>query len=613
MRDKLSVLKEYFGHDSFREGQDRITDSLLGGHDVLGIMPTGAGKSICYQVPALMFDGITIVVSPLISLMKDQVSALVQSGVAAAYINSSLTHAQYLKVLQNTESGKYKIIYVAPERLCAPAFLGICRNLNISMVAVDEAHCVSQWGQDFRPSYLKIPDFIDALNSRPVVGAFTATATGAVRDDIKTLLRLVSPLVVTTGFDRPNLFFSVMQPKNKSIELMKLIKERKNESGIVYCSTRKAVEEVCELLQKNGFAATRYHAGLDENERRRNQDDFVYDRAAIMVATNAFGMGIDKSNVSFVIHYNMPKDMESYYQEAGRAGRDGSPGECILLYAPGDVQTAKFLIENGGNEDLPADVLSQVRQADEKRLRDMTGYCKTSACLRGYILSYFGQSHPESCGCCGNCKTVFRMRDVTVPAQMVLSCVYRVHEKLGYFVGRTLIVRVLRGSRDARVLELGLDKLSTYNLMQDKARELNALCDFLEENGYLFTDPEHHTLEPGVHAADVLFRGKQLLMPVREENEPKLAAKKSGKKASAQMPAADDLFSVLRETRMHIAQRENVPAYIVCSNSALLDMAEKAPETMDALLDVSGIGEVKACRYGDDFLTAIRDYKHGKL
>lgn len=432
MRDKLSVLKEYFGHDSFREGQGRITDSLLGGRDVLGIMPTGAGKSICYQVPALMFDGITIVVSPLISLMKDQVSALVQSGVAAAYINSSLTHAQYLKVLQNTESGKYKIIYVAPERLCAPAFLEICRNLNISMVAVDEAHCVSQWGQDFRPSYLKIPDFIDALNSRPVVGAFTATATGAVRDDIKTLLRLVSPLVVTTGFDRPNLFFSVMQPKNKSIELMKLIKERKNESGIVYCSTRKAVEEVCELLQKNGFAATRYHAGLDENERRRNQDDFVYDRAAIMVATNAFGMGIDKSNVSFVIHYNMPKNMESYYQEAGRAGRDGRSADCILLYSAKDVRTNQFLINNSEpNPDLTEDEQEEVRRRDRERLKQMTFYCTTHKCLRKFILEYFGDKGPERCEKCSNCLSNHENTDITVDAQKIMSCVARTGQRYG--------------------------------------------------------------------------------------------------------------------------------------------------------------------------------------
>lgn len=432
MRDKLSVLKEYFGHDSFREGQDRITDSLLGGRDVLGIMPTGAGKSICYQVPALMFDGITIVVSPLISLMKDQVSALVQSGVAAAYINSSLTHAQYLKVLQNTESGKYKIIYVAPERLCAPAFLGICRNLNISMVAVDEAHCVSQWGQDFRPSYLKIPDFIDALNSRPVVGAFTATATGAVRDDIKTLLRLVSPLVVTTGFDRPNLFFSVMQPKNKSIELMKLIKERKNESGIVYCSTRKAVEEVCELLQKNGFAATRYHAGLDENECRRNQDDFVYDRAAIMVATNAFGMGIDKSNVSFVIHYNMPKNMESYYQEAGRAGRDSRSADCILLYSAKDVRTNQFLINNSEpNPDLTEDEQEEVRRRDRERLKQMTFYCTTHKCLRKFILEYFGDKGPERCEKCSNCLSNHENTDITVDAQKIMSCVARTGQRYG--------------------------------------------------------------------------------------------------------------------------------------------------------------------------------------
>lgn len=464
VRDKLSVLKEYFGHDSFREGQDRITDSLLGGRDVLGIMPTGAGKSICYQVPALMFDGITIVVSPLISLMKDQVSALVQSGVAAAYINSSLTHAQYLKVLQNTESDKYKIIYVAPERLCAPAFLGICRNLNISMVAVDEAHCVSQWGQDFRPSYLKIPDFIDALNSRPVVGAFTATATGAVRDDIKTLLRLVSPLVVTTGFDRPNLFFSVMQPKNKSIELMKLIKERKNESGIVYCSTRKAVEEVCELLQKNGFAATRYHAGLDENERRRNQDNFVYDRATIMVATNAFGMGIDKSNVSFVIHYNMPKNMESYYQEAGRAGRDGRSADCILLYSAKDVRTNQFLINNSEpNPDLTEDEQEEVRRRDRERLKQMTFYCTTHKCLRKFILEYFGDKGPERCEKCSNCLSNHENTDITVDAQKIMSCVARTGQRYG----KKVICDVLRGSKNERLISAGLSRQSTYGIMAD--------------------------------------------------------------------------------------------------------------------------------------------------
>lgn len=483
VRDKLSVLKEYFGHDSFREGQDRITDSLLGGRDVLGIMPTGAGKSICYQVPALMFDGVTIVISPLISLMKDQVSALVQSGVAAAYINSSLTHAQYLKVLQNTESGKYKIIYVAPERLCAPAFLEICRNLNISMVAVDEAHCVSQWGQDFRPSYLKIPDFIDALNSRPVVGAFTATATGAVRDDIKTLLRLVSPLVVTTGFDRPNLFFSVMQPKNKSIELMKLIKERKNESGIVYCSTRKAVEEVCELLQKNGFAATRYHAGLDENERRRNQDDFVYDRATIMVATNAFGMGIDKSNVSFVIHYNMPKNMESYYQEAGRAGRDGRSADCILLYSAKDVRTNQFLINNSEpNPDLTEDEQEEVRRRDRERLKQMTFYCTTHKCLRKFILEYFGDKGPERCEKCSNCLSNHENTDITVDAQKIMSCVARTGQRYG----KKVICDVLRGSKNERLISAGLSRQSTYGIMADcPEKRLRDIIDHLCENGYM--------------------------------------------------------------------------------------------------------------------------------
>mgnify|MGYP002921645341 FL=1 len=603
VRDKLSVLKEYFGHDSFREGQDRITDSLLGGHDVLGIMPTGAGKSICYQVPALMFDGITIVVSPLISLMKDQVSALVQSGVAAAYINSSLTHAQYLKVLQNTESGKYKIIYVAPERLCAPAFLGICRNLNISMVAVDEAHCVSQWGQDFRPSYLKIPDFIDALNSRPVVGAFTATATGAVRDDIKTLLRLVSPLVVTTGFDRPNLFFSVMQPKNKSIELMKLIKERKNESGIVYCSTRKAVEEVCELLQKNGFAATRYHAGLDENERRRNQDNFVYDRATIMVATNAFGMGIDKSNVSFVIHYNMPKNMESYYQEAGRAGRDGRGADCILLYSAKDVRTNQFLINNSEpNPDLTEDEQEEVRQRDRERLKQMTFYCTTHKCLRKFILEYFGDNGPERCEKCSNCLSNHENTDITVDAQKIMSCVARTGQRYG----KKVICDVLRGSKNERLISAGLSRQSTYGIMADYGeKRLRDIIDHLCENGYMTAQgDEYPILKLAPKSRGVLTGQETLRMMLEIPQKKKAAAVKD-----APLPPADEkLLAALKDLRKSLAMRQSIPAYVVFTDATLIDMCRLKPKTQEEFMEVSGVGQAKSQRYGEVFLAVIAEF-----
>lgn len=603
VRDKLSVLKEYFGHDSFREGQDRITDSLLGGHDVLGIMPTGAGKSICYQVPALMFDGITIVVSPLISLMKDQVSALVQSGVAAAYINSSLTHAQYLKVLQNTESGKYKIIYVAPERLCAPAFLGICRNLNISMVAVDEAHCVSQWGQDFRPSYLKIPDFIDALNSRPVVGAFTATATGAVRDDIKTLLRLVSPLVVTTGFDRPNLFFSVMQPKNKSIELMKLIKERKNESGIVYCSTRKAVEEVCELLQKNGFAATRYHAGLDENERRRNQDDFVYDRTAIMVATNAFGMGIDKSNVSFVIHYNMPKNMESYYQEAGRAGRDGRSADCILLYSAKDVRTNQFLINNSEpNPDLTEDEQEEVRRRDRERLKQMTFYCTTHKCLRKFILEYFGDKGPERCEKCSNCLSNHENTDITVDAQKIMSCVARTGQRYG----KKAICDVLRGSKNERLISAGLSRQSTYGIMTDcPEKRLRDIIDHLCENGYMTAQgDEYPILKLAPKSCGVLTGQETLRMMLEIPQKKKAAAVKD-----ALLPPADEkLLAALKDLRKSLAMRQSIPAYVVFTDATLVDMCRLKPKTQEEFMEVSGVGQAKSQRYGEVFLAVIAEF-----
>ena len=603
MRDKLSVLKEYFGHDSFREGQGRITDSLLGGRDVLGIMPTGAGKSICYQVPALMFDGITIVVSPLISLMKDQVSALVQSGVAAAYINSSLTHAQYLKVLQNIKSGKYKIIYVAPERLCAPAFLGICRNLNISMVAVDEAHCVSQWGQDFRPSYLKIPDFIDALNSRPVVGAFTATATGAVRDDIKTLLRLVSPLVVTTGFDRPNLFFSVMQPKNKSIELMKLIKERKNESGIVYCSTRKAVEEVCELLQKNGFAATRYHAGLDENERRRNQDDFVYDRATIMVATNAFGMGIDKSNVSFVIHYNMPKNMESYYQEAGRAGRDGRSADCILLYSAKAVRTNQFLINNSEpNPDLTEDEQEEVRRRDRERLKQMTFYCTTHKCLRKFILEYFGDKGPERCEKCSNCLSNHENTDITVDAQKIMSCVARTGQRYG----KKVICDVLRGSKNERLISAGLSRQSTYGIMADcPEKRLRDIIDHLCENGYMTAQGDEYPILKLAPKSRGVLTGQETLRMMLEIPQKKKAA---AAKDAPLSPADEKLLAALKDLRKSLAMRQSIPAYVVFTDATLIDMCRLKPKTQEEFMEVSGVGQAKSQRYGEVFLTVIAEF-----
>ena len=613
MLEKRQLLKRYFGHSAFRGGQESLIDAIISGRDVLGVMPTGGGKSVCYQLPALMLPGLSVVVSPLISLMKDQVAALTEAGIPAAFLNSSLSLEQLREVYREASAGAYKLLYVAPERLENESFLSLCSRMSVSLVAVDEAHCISQWGQDFRPSYLKIADFIAGLPARPVVAAFTATATAQVRKDIITQLKLQNPLCNITGFDRPNLYFDVQHPTSKLSAALSLVRERDGRAGIIYCATRAGVERVCEYLNDKGIAATRYHAGLSEEERHANQDDFRFDRKSVMVATNAFGMGIDKSNVSFVIHYNMPKSLEAYYQEAGRAGRDGSAGDCILLYAPGDVQTAKFLIQNSGNEELEPDVLDHVRQGEFQRLREMTGYCKTNACLRGYILDYFGQSHPVSCGCCGNCKTTYRLQDVSIPAQMVLSCVYRVYEKLGYYVGKTLILRVLRGSRDQRVLELGLDKLSTYNLMPGKRQDLNRLCDFLETEGYLRINPAHNTLEPTEQAKDVLFRGKQVLMPVREDEDAPDAKKSAKKKPDAQSSGADDLFSILRQTRIQIAQRENVPAYIVCSNSTLSDMAEKAPETMDELLEVSGIGEVKACRYGDDFLTAIRDYQRGKL
>ncbi|MBQ9117347.1 MAG: RecQ family ATP-dependent DNA helicase, partial [Clostridia bacterium] len=430
--DKKTILKEYFGHSEFRQGQEAVVDAIMSGRDALCVMPTGAGKSVCYQVPALAFSGITLVISPLISLMKDQVNALTQNGIRAAYLNSSLTFSQYARVIDNIRRGTYKIIYVAPERLEVPDFIDACRYIKVDLLAVDEAHCISQWGQDFRPGYLRIADFVDSLGYRPVIAAFTATATAEVKDDIEYSLKLVDPFRITTGFDRPNLKFGVVRPKHKFPTLIEIIKKHRNEAGIVYCSTRKTVEEVAEGLTEIGFSAALYHAGLPDDVRKKNQEDFVYDRVNIMVATNAFGMGIDKSNVSYVVHYNMPKDVESYYQEAGRAGRDGSDAECILIYNAGDVHTNRFLIENSEpNPELTEDQQAVLRERDHERLKQMTFYSTTNACLRNFILNYFGEKSSNYCGNCSNCLTQFIDVDITVEAQKILSCIKRTGQRFG--------------------------------------------------------------------------------------------------------------------------------------------------------------------------------------
>ncbi len=403
--DSLAVLKKYFGFSTFREGQKEIIDNILSFKDALGVLPTGAGKSLCYQIPAVMFKGITIVISPLVSLMHDQVMALNQAGIPSAYINSMLSPNQTREALRRARLLRYKIIYVAPERLSSPSFLRLCENINVSFVAVDEGHCVSQWGQDFRPSYLEIKSFLDSFDKRPVVAAFTATATSVVKKDIVNLLGLKNPFILTTGFDRPNLYFEVRKPENKDGELLRIIKKWEGSSGIIYCSTRKNVDKVCNLIRQAGLRAARYHAGLSESERKSAQEDFQFDRVSLMVATNAFGMGIDKSNVRFVVHYNMPKDLESYYQEAGRAGRDGENADCILLYSKKDVYMAKFLIHNGKqNENLSEKQHEELIKKQEERLKQMTFYATTPYCLRKFILRYFGEAYYEKCGNCSSCR-----------------------------------------------------------------------------------------------------------------------------------------------------------------------------------------------------------------
>lgn len=601
MSDKFSVLKDYFGHDSFRDGQEQIVDALLDGRDALCIMPTGAGKSMCYQIPALLFDGVTIVVSPLISLMKDQVGSLVQSGVPAAYINSSLSYPQFLRVLSNVEHGKYKIIYVAPERLLTDGFLDTCKKIKISMVAVDEAHCVSQWGQDFRPSYLKIISFVESLANRPIVGAFTATATNDVKEDIKKILRLENPFEITTGFDRPNLFFGVIKSSSKDEKLIDLIRERGDRSGIVYCATRKNVESVCELLCDNGFSAARYHAGLDEYERRKNQEDFVFDRKNIMVATNAFGMGIDKSNVTYVIHYNMPKNIESYYQEAGRAGRDGGEADCILLYSPKDVRLNRFMIENSeGNDELTIEENEQIRERDFERLKYMTFYSTTNDCLRGFILRYFGGEKKAYCGKCSNCLSVHKLVDVTIDAQKIMSCIARTGQRYG----KTVICDVLKGSKSEKILKAELNNQSTYGIMKEvTARHIFGTIDFLAEKEYISADNETEILKLLPKSRDVLF-GRERLVMKKVENSEKVV-----KTHRPEVPVNSELLDALKALRKGIASKKSVPAYVIFTDATLIDMCKKCPETPDEMLEVSGVGRTKLEKFGKQFLEEIAKFR----
>ena len=579
----------------------QAVDALLNGRDVLCVMPTGAGKSVCYQVPALIMEGTAIVVSPLISLMKDQVASLRASGIKAAYINSSLSVSQMHLAMERMERGEYKIVYVSPERLMTQGFTELCRRMDISLIAVDEAHCISQWGQDFRPSYLKIIEYIESLGKRPPVGAFTATATDRVRQDIRAFLKLNRPEEIVTGFDRSNLYFEVRQPERKMDELLMMVAARKERCGIIYCATRKKVDQIYEALCGRGYSAACYHAGLSDRDRRDNQEAFIYDRRKIMVATNAFGMGIDKSDVSYVIHYNMPKDLESYYQEAGRAGRDGSPAECILLYGAADVQTNIFLIEQDQENELSEEEKEEIKAQAYKRLRLMKHYCITAQCLRRYILNYFGEQTPDRCGNCSNCSKMIETTDITVEAQKLLSCISRTHERFGF----GMISDILRGSQNERIIRLGLNKLSTYGLMRgSKEREVRELTDYLIISGYLRAEEgQYPVLKLTESSADILTGGQTLQM--KRMRPPK----NERKRVHTDVYEGGGLFAALKKLRSEIAARERVPAYIVFSDASLRDMCAKLPSNSAEMLEVSGVGEAKLARYGKRFLELIGNYK----
>lgn len=604
------TLKSYFGYDSFREGQENIITSILAGQDALAIMPTGAGKSICYQVPALMLPGITLVISPLISLMQDQVKALNEAGIHAAFINSSLTETQIGIALNRAAQGIYKIIYVAPERLETYGFTDFASRADISMVTVDEAHCISQWGQDFRPSYLKIVDFIKNLPGRPIVSAFTATATEEVKEDILCILNLVNPNVTVTGFDRENLYYSVENVRNKDNFVIDYIEKHPKESGIIYCATRKNVDKLYETLLKRGVPVTRYHAGIDNATRKKNQEDFIYDRAPVIVATNAFGMGIDKSNVRYVIHYNMPQSMENYYQEAGRAGRDGEQSRCILLFSAQDIMINKYLLEKKDFSGLEYEDMELIKQRDLRRLQVMEGYCRTTGCLRNTILNYFGEKTSLPCDNCGNCHRDYQEMDMTADAKQVINCVAETKGRYGL----NIVTGTLAGADRARLRELGTVNYRSYGVLKGRNEALirNLISQLIEE-GYLYQTEDRYSVLKMGNIAPLKDETTRVMMRFYEEKEPERTnynkEKPARKKSTDSLTSAGyDLFEELRRLRLEIAREESLPPYIVFNDKTLIDMCVSLPKTPEDLLGVSGVGENKLAKYGQRFLNAIASF-----
>lgn len=613
--NKHEILKKYFGYDSLREGQEELIDALIQGQDVLGIMPTGAGKSICYQIPALIFSGVTVVISPLVSLMLDQVKALNQAGIHAAYINSALTEVQITKALDFAKQGRYKIIYVAPERLESAKFLEFAMEVEISMVAVDEAHCISQWGQDFRPSYVKIVDFLKKLPKRPVVGAFTATATERVREDIMCILQLEESKLVVTGFDRKNLFFRVVHEqgvKKRDADILSYVKDHANESGIIYCATRKNVEFVWEMLRQEGIQAGKYHAGMATGERKQNQNDFIYDNITVMVATNAFGMGIDKSNVRYVLHYNMPQSLENYYQEAGRSGRDGENAECVLFYSAQDLMINRFLLDSktSNQEMLPED-MHVLRENDEIRLNQMRQYSLTRDCLRKYILRYFGEDAAGDCGNCGNCLAEFEEKDVTDICKSLILCIEATRQRFGMNV----IVDVLLGRNMAKIRSFKLNELPCFGVCRQLSESiLKAVLLELEQRDYVIaTKDKYQILKLTNGCQKILEDEQQIIMRfVKEEPSEAQEQAKTRKRKSRRSDILNskglELFDYLKELRLTLAREQAVPPYIICSDKTLVDMCIKVPLSKQEMLEISGIGDYKFEKHGEAFLTAIHEF-----